>query len=225
MGAAYQNNVDQLLRPGVLWRARGESGFQYVQQQGLSTGYALLDEQLPGGGWPVGAVSEIICTQEGIGEMQFLMPALAKLSQQGKWLALVAPPYIPYPLALSACGVDISKILLIRPRKENDALWTIEQALRAGTCGAVLGWLGDDVTAQQMRRLQLAAEQGGSVGLFFRSAVSVQQNTNSALRLQIKRIAGRLSVDILKRRGRWPLGPVELDINRPDFEQENIQYS
>ena len=52
-------------------------------------------------------------------------------------------------------------MLVIRPRAGLDMLWAMEQALRSGACGAVLGWTGaaDD---QALRRLKLAAEEGRS---------------------------------------------------------------
>ena len=87
------------------------------------------------------------------------MPALAALcgeQHEGGWLAWVSPPYQPYAPALAACGIDIDRVLVVR---SGPAAWVMEQALRSGSCSAVLGWV-NAIDMSSLRRLQLAAEQG-----------------------------------------------------------------
>ena len=50
---------------------------------GIATGFAALDAELPGGGWPRGAFTEILPQNEGIGELRLFGPALAPLAAQG----------------------------------------------------------------------------------------------------------------------------------------------
>src|SRR5690242_2596466 len=75
------------------------------------TGFAALDQVLPGHGWPQGALSEIIPQVEGIGELSLLIPALARLSAQGKRIAFIAPPYVPYAPALARAGIAPERVL------------------------------------------------------------------------------------------------------------------
>src|SRR5690606_17075946 len=123
--------LDEILRQPGIWRGReraADTGLAHA-----ATGFAELDQTLPGGGWPLGALTEILHAEPGIGELRLLMPALARLSRQGRWVALIAPPYIPYAPALAGCGVDLRHVLLVHPKGSVDALWSLEQALRAGT--------------------------------------------------------------------------------------------
>ena len=178
-------------------------------------------------GWPDSGLVELLPARSGIGELGLLMPALARLSRGSRWIAWVAPPYLPYAPALAAAGIDLSRVLMVYPRDSRDSLWALEQALRAGTCVAVLAW-PQTLDARAMRRLQLAAEAGSSVGFLFRKDAARQQPSAVQLRLQLDCPANgknratdtrRLSVDILKRRGGWPVGPVTLAV-RPAAETE-----
>ena len=114
-----------------------------------------------------GEVTEIRTQRPGNRALAVILPALARLSQERRWLAWIAPPDIPPGPLLAAAGVDLSRVLVVHPRACADGLRAVEQALRAGTCGAVLAWLtrADDDTLQ---RLRLAAEDGGSWGVMFR---------------------------------------------------------
>ena len=93
-----------------VWRGKGAAAGRTV----IATGFAELDEFLPGGGWPRGAITEIFVDGYGVGELALLMPALAALTRKDparaeKWVAWIAPPFIPYAPALQQHGVDIDR--------------------------------------------------------------------------------------------------------------------
>jgi hypothetical protein len=171
---------DVLARPDV-WRG-GEAA--RVAIPSIPTGFAALDALLPGGGWPRGALTEILIEREGIGELSLLAPALARLSRQDLWIAFVAPPHLPYAPALAAAGIDLARVVMIRPEKGSDILWAMEQALRSGSCSAVLAW-PPFLTERGARRLQLAAEAGGGWGVYFSPAIPVTAPSPAALRLAL----------------------------------------
>lgn len=196
-----------LQHPGI-WRG---AQLARADADALPTGFAELDALLPGGGWPRGALTEILIEREGIGELRLLLPALVRLSEQSGWLAWVAPPHVPYAPALAAAGLRLNRLLVVRPRGAADAWWTAEQALRSGACGAVLAWL-ETPDERRMRRLQLGAESGCAWGVLFRSAKAAQQRSPAALRLRLEARAGGLAVHILKRRGGQVNRPVEVDL-------------
>src|SRR5256885_10524700 len=104
-------------RPDI-WRGDGLSP---VGAQTLPCGFPGLDAELPGGGWPAGALTEILPAHEGIGELRLLGPALAGLSRCGLRLVWIAPPHLPYAPALAAAGIEIPDPLAVRtaPPKEN----------------------------------------------------------------------------------------------------------
>ena len=200
-------NLDTLLQRADIWRGdRLTTGIKAVP-----SGFAELDALLPGGGWPQGALTEIMMPRQGIGALRLLMPTLAQLSQGDRWICWVAPPHIPYAPALANAGIDLSRILLVHPRGQQDGLWAVEQSLRSGNCAAVLAWPTLDDKAI-LRRLQLAAESGDALGVLFRPRHFVQRPSAAALRIELAaEIDGSLSVSILKRRGGWAVGPVHLD--------------
>lgn len=201
-------NLEQLTQRADIWRG-GSTPPEESKTMGLPTGIPGLEAILPGG-WPRGALTEILIPDEGIGELRLVMPALAWLSRSKRWLAWVAPPHIPYAPALASAGLDLSRVMIVRPRSGTDGLWAVEQTLRAGTCGAVLAWLTDADTTV-MRRLQLAAEAGNSWGILFRPQRMAGQASPAALRLKLESTPRGLAVHVLKRRGGWATGPVYLN--------------
>ena len=152
-----------------------------VSTPSVPSGYAELDAELPGGGWPTAALTEILPQHEGIGELRILGHALAKLAAEGRWLAWIAPPYLPYAPALQAAGIDLSRLLVIRTRSPRETLWAFEQTLRSQTCGAVLAW-PEKIAYAELRRLQLAAEGGTTMAVLFRPLRCITEATPSALR-------------------------------------------
>jgi cell division inhibitor SulA/protein ImuA len=172
-------NLNELLQ-----RAPIRRGASAPVQPTLSTGFDTLDELLHGG-WPRAALTEILAAHEGIGELRLLLPALAEITRQKRWVAFVAPPYIPYAPALAHADLDLSRVLLIHPSAQQDRLWALEQALRAGTCGAVLAW-PTQADFNTLRRLQLAAEAGNALGILFRPLHAAEHTSPAALRLKLE---------------------------------------
>lgn len=202
-----QGRLEAVLNHPAVWR-----GSEYARvMPGIPTGFAELDAQLPGSGWPAGALTEIYAERTGVGEVQLTMPAAAKLTQAGRWLTLIAPLHVPYAPALAAHGVRLERLLLVETRTAEDNLWACEQALRASCCGAVLLWQ-DHVHERSLRRLQLAAESGGGSLFLFRSA-RVAPATPAALRLHVSRFESRTIVRVLKRRGGGLPAPIALDLH------------
>lgn len=197
-------SLQTLLGRADIWRG----GEQHLHEMpaGVATGHPSLDAAL-NGGWPRGALTELLLPEPGIGEIGLLLPALASLSRQGRWLAWIDPPFVPYAPSLAQAGIELSRLLLIRPAHPKERLWSLEQALRSGVCGAVLGWpVEPDMRA--LRRLQLAAEAGDAMGLLFRPLAAEEQASAAALRLRLEPGPDRLHLHILKRRGGWVTGPV-----------------
>lgn len=177
----------------------------------VPTGFAEIDAHLPGGGWPTGAITEIYPEHAGVGEMKLTLPAAARLTHEGRWIAVIAPPHVPYPPAFAAQGLRLERLVLIQPGSVEENLWAAEQALRATCCGAVLLWQ-DHVHERALRRLQLAAESASTTLFLFRSA-RVAPASPAALRLHVSRAQGRTIVRILKRRGGGLPPPIALDLH------------
>jgi len=192
---ALEPALQELLKHPGIWRRASST----PQVRALSTGLAELDAQLPGGGWPLGALSEILFAHDGVGELGLLMPALAELTRRQQRVVFVAPPYIPYAPALAACGLDLRHVVQI-DSSATEGSWSAEQCLRSGACGAVIGWM-QQADYTQLRRLQLAAESGEALAFLFRPARAADKPSPAALRLQLHSDADRVDIEILKCRG------------------------
>lgn len=185
-----------------------------VARPSVPTGFPALDMQLPGGGWPSSALTEILPAHEGIGELRLLGPALAALSRKGRRLAWIAPPYLPYAPALDATGIDLAKLLIVRTQRLTDTLWAAEQCLRSAACGAVLLW-PQQLKYTELRRLQLAAEDTSAIAVLFRPPSAAESASPAALRLALNTAEGGLAVHILKRRGTALHRPIVVEIGPP----------
>lgn len=196
----------------AIWRG---NDFAPVATPSVPTGYAELDVHLPGAGWPTGVITEIHVERPGIGELQLVIPAAARLTQADRWQVMIAPPYLPYAPALAAHGVKLSRLMLIRPKTLAEQLWACEQALQSESCGTVMLWLDqtqERIPENALRRLQHAAERRHVLALLFRASRAAS-STQAALRLHVSRETGNTVVRILKRRGGGIPAPVALDLH------------
>jgi hypothetical protein len=198
-----------LLQRQTVWR-----GGAVPAVPAAPTGYAELDAGLPGGGWPVGGLAEVLCQAEGVGELQIVLPALAALTVAGHRVAWLAPPHLPYAPALRAAGVRLELLTVIRAPGRRDALWAAEQALRARSFHALLLWLPRAGYAE-LRRLAVAAQAGPGFVLAFRPPEAGCESSPAVLRLALEPGEGQLGVRILKRRGLPLAAPLSLPIKRP----------
>ena len=192
MGAVVA--LDTLLHERRVWKGRPvplPSGAQ-------PTGHAALDAVLPTAGWPEAALTEVLIPVDGVGELQLLWPTLARLTGAGEQVVLVAPPYVPFAPAWQAAGVDLRRLQMVETPSPREALWATEQCLRSGSCGAVLCWpqQADD---RALRRLQVAAESGQTLGFAYRPLKAVRNPSPAALRIAIDAQPAQLRV--LKCRG------------------------
>lgn len=171
--------LESLLATQTLWHA-GRSAA--VSVDGEPTGYADLDALLPQRGWPRRALTELLMPADGVGELSLLLPTLARFTQAGATVALIAPPYLPYAPAWQAAGVDLMQLEVIHAAPR-DALWAFEQCLRSGACAAVVGWpLQADASA--LRRLQVAADSGACLGFALRDRAHAGSPSPASLRLE-----------------------------------------
>lgn len=193
-----------LLEGRQVWRGRATPAPASDQP----TGWPALDAVLPTGGWPEASLSEILLPADGVGELQLVLPALARHTQAGRTVVIVQPPYLPYAPGWEARGVVMSRVDIVRadPR---DALWATEQCLRSGSCAAVLAWpaQADD---QALRRLQVAADAGKALAFVFRDRRHATHASPAALRLELE-TQPSLQVRVRKcRGGNAPAQPVPL---------------
>jgi len=198
---------DLILHPKI-WKGTGRG----LGVEAVPTGFIELDKYLPGGGWPQNAITEVFVEHYGIGELSLLMPACMR-RQSIVW---IAPPYLPYAPALVRHGIKLERVLLIRSSgSRRDTLWATEQVLRSRRGLSVLAWF-DCLRHNELRRLQLTAEEQNAWVVFFRPMSALTQRSPAALRIVLSRWrtngTGDLQLQILKCRGGRP-GVLRLDLS------------
>jgi protein ImuA len=210
--------LQQVINRNDTWRgnfadqALSANGAQHWDEDTFSTGYSTLDAQLLKGGWPLGSTIETLSDGCGLGSMGLFLPAMEKLSAEGRWQVFIAPPFTPYAPLLQARGIDTDQILLVHPRNREDLLWATEQALRSSTSSAVFSWLGShDYRYGELRKLQLAASGSDSLAVLFRPHSAARNHAPASLRLQMREYR---KVHILKQRG----GNQYMDVDLPPAE-------
>jgi cell division inhibitor SulA/protein ImuA len=177
--------------------------------QTVETGYPALSAELPGGGWPQGACVELLVQQAGVGEIRLLAPALATVSRRP--VAVLRPPHLLNAAALQYIGLPLDKILLVRPKLTADALWSAEQILKTGSCGALLFWQ-EQVRPESLRRLQVAAKSGEALFFVMRPLARAGDSSPAELRLTVRPCESGVSVSVIKRKGPSMDGSVSVEL-------------
>jgi protein ImuA len=178
-----------------LWRA---SQLAKSHTKCIDSGHPSLSRQLPGGGWPTGALTELMQQQPGIGELRMLSPALSKVASRR--IIMLEPPQMPQALGMPALGIRPEHLIWIRSTRTADTLWAAEQVLRSGSCGALLMWQ-NQVRAETLRRLNLAAQYGETLCFIFRPLAAAQDPSAAPLRLSLRPAEGGINIEFIKRRG------------------------
>ena len=201
----------------ALWRAHQLSAASHAT---TASGFAALDAELPGGGWPHRVLTELLLPHPGLGELRLLVPALARIAagtqpDGGRSVMLFDPPAALCGPALTQLGLDAQQLLVVHGREgvrataglrrllpSADLLWALEQALKSGHVGVALAWLPPRVKADALRRLQLAAQAHDGPAFLFREVEARLKPSAAPLRLLLQSAGvDRLSVRVLKRRG------------------------
>ena len=184
----------------------------------VPSGFAALDRELPGGGWPRRVLTELLLPHPGVGEIRLLGACLVAAQRVGRLVMLFDPPAALSAWALGDLGFDVEHLLIVNTRARvvpgSDSLWALEQALKSGHVGAVLAWLPPRLRGERLRRLQLAAHNHDGPAFVLRELVAAERPTASPLRLALHPAgADVLGVRILKRRG--PPLPTPLKLSLP----------
>lgn len=199
-----KTSLETLLQRSDIWRAK--AGVTAAQPT-LPSGLPALDHAL-GGGWPVGALVELLLEQTGIGELRLLLGETGEATrlarpQRQVWIDPPLPPYAP---ALRQHGIGLDDLLIVRPGDRAQWLWACVQALRAARELVVMCWPGRHrLRYADLRQLQVTAAEHGSLGFVLHDLTQgrrvLQHSTPAPLRLQLSPGPAALEIDILKQRG------------------------
>jgi protein ImuA len=214
----------------------------------VSSGSRPLDRLL-GGGWHAGTLVE--CFSEGGGGATSLALLAARAvcgpiggdrdrspsaqyqeqlrrgpqenlrQQERRTLVVVDGQRRFYPPAAAAWQLDLENLFVVCPANVREHHWAVHQALSCSAVGAVLCW-PERLDARMFRRLQLAAETSGSLGLLVRSAEARGKPSWAQVQLGVEGVPSetapaenrrRLRVELLRSRGSGSGQSVELEVD------------
>lgn len=181
-----------------LWRG---SDLANAVSRVVPTGFAQLDAELPGGGWPCCSLTELLAPQSGVLEWRLLGPALRSVVANGEQVVLVGPPKHPHLPGLRHEGIDEHSLVWIQAETPAERLWVTEQLVKANATGALLAWL-PHARPEQLRRLQVCALGCEAPVFLVRPEAARHEASAAPLRVRARfGVDWELRVQLLKRRG------------------------
>jgi len=139
----------------------------------FSTGLPTIDNLLPAAGLARGAIHELLWTHHPSNQTPFkplfFTACLAQAATKTKSLPIIwsDPQSELYPPALASLGIPLEQLFLLKPKTPQDELWAVTQCLTYKAISATIA-APQRLGRIQARRLQLAAERGGGIGLILR---------------------------------------------------------
>lgn len=168
----------------------------------LATGHDELDRELPGGGWPVSRLSELLVPDDGLAELHAIVPVLHMLTRSSRTVLLLNPP-ADCVSTLARMGVARSRLLVIGGNRAAEQLWAIEQAASRDDFGALVAWAPAGANDEAIHRLDRAMRQSQGVCLLFRPLAAARDITPAALRVILQADApDRVQMTLLVRASR-----------------------
>ena len=162
------------------------------KRAGFTTALAALDEVAGPKAFARGVVHEILC-EKGQGPPLFFATILACAASQDRAIVWSDPDGRLYPPAIAAAGIPLNRLLLLRPKNEADELWALTECLRCCGVGVALA-CPKHLSTIEARRLQLAAERGGGVGLLLRPKSAASTPYAAATRWLVSSMSGERTV-------------------------------
>lgn len=149
-------------------RIRHLEGPAHRARRVLPFGLAAIDDRLPGGGLALGGLHEVADGAGGAadGAAAALFAAGIAARTRGRVLWAVTRQDLFAP-ALAQAGLAAERVVFVEAGDEKTLLACFEEGLRHGGLGAVVGEAAH-LSMTASRRLQLAAERSGAIGIAIR---------------------------------------------------------
>jgi len=191
----------QSLPPAVaraVWRG---DDLSHRIERTSSSGWDALDAELPGAGWPIGSITEVLTAQPAVLEWRLLAPALHPIAKAGGEIVVVSPPQHPHVPGLLQVGLNERRFIWIRAEAPAERMWVTEQLIKSNSAGAVIAWL-PKARPEQLRRLQVCALSSQSLVFICRPELARRESSAAPLRVHASvGLDWELHVHLFKRRG------------------------
>ena len=151
----------------------------------VSSGFAALDAELPGAGWPCHSLTEILQPQPTVAEWRLLAPAMRQVVAHGGHIVVVGPPKSPHLPGLKYAGLDERHLVWIQAEAPAERLWVTEQLIKTNAAGLLVSWL-PQARQEQIRRLQVCAQACDGPVFLCRPAAAEHEPSAAPLRVQLR---------------------------------------
>lgn len=155
----------------------------------ISSGCPSLDQALPEKGFRSGTLVEWLAAGDGSGAAMLALLAASQACRQEGAVVVLDRTGEFYPPAAVGLGIEPRRLIVVYPGSKADHDWALDQSLRCSAVAAVVAWpdaLGGTLDGRTFRRLQLAAEEGGSLGLLIRPETVRRQPSWADVRLLVE---------------------------------------
>jgi protein ImuA len=174
--ARLRDEIEARERPAIL-----------QNRSSIKTDISALDVALPARGIRPGSLVELLAERSGSGAETVAVLLARAVCGRERMAVVLDREHEFYPPAAAAWGLALDQLAIVRAENEADELWAADLALRSRAVGAV--WFRRDrLRSADFRRLQLAAEEGGAVGLLLRPAGVRGQPTWAEVQLWVQPI-------------------------------------
>src|SRR5262245_63062411 len=146
----------QIFKSATQWNSSRTRSFH--------TGLSAIDDLLPKEGWARGAIHELLWAPAHPAPRFFALLIARASSGAIVWCD---PRRTLYPPAIARAGIPLEKLFLLHPQNQQDQSWAIAECMRCKGVGATIAQVSK-LSRIEARRLQLAAEKGGGVGILLR---------------------------------------------------------
>jgi len=151
----------------------------------VSSGCKPLDRLLPEGGFAWGSLVEWLVDGGGIPAESLALGSACQACRRGGALIVLDCRGEFYPPAAARLAVDLDRLILVRAATAADDAWALDQSLRCAGVSAVLAW-PERLDGRTFRRLQLAVEEGGGLGVLVRPAAAQAEPSWADVRLLVE---------------------------------------
>ena len=206
--------AEQSGQPAVDWQSNNQSE---SADRSVTSGCGAIDRLLQRNGFLRGSLVEWLGSGAGCGASLLALVAARQACADGGSLVVIDSDRTFYPPTAAVWGIDLQRTIVVRPENNKDAQWALDQALQCEHVAAVLAW-PRKLDSYTFRRLQLAAESSGCLGLLVRPLVIRKEPSWADVRLSVAPIMNhgkgwRQRVQLLRCRGRFGTGEIEIEIS------------
>jgi protein ImuA len=163
----------------ALLRTRLAQKFPTQPRDLFRTGLVAMDNLAPDDGLRCAAIHELLFESVSPPKSLALFMARSAQTAMGGVIVWSDPKRELNPIAFSAAGIDVRRLILLRPRNAEQEISALAECLRCKGVSATVTSL-NRLSSIEARRLQLAAENGGGIGIFLRPETRKSSNNYAA---------------------------------------------